>query len=300
LFPVAVVKCILGYRLARVRTSLLWCILRKVGGSSHIRTFWPCFARSKLWIGTCTRAATDDVSRVHKYREVRTRTQIEKGLKTSARATSGLAYSSSPHDSGRGSHPQPSVTGLWITLKLKGCKARYHRVIRALVSFMRWSHWSGFGPTRGWISVPGGSSAGSRPPTGWPGTPSPTCCSCPPSLIASGWCTARGGQPPLPTGTTRGPQPSVRCVSLQSKREREVRCVKEWFPTESLLYLLKHQLALLRLNSVLYEVCASWQERTHQRTALATGQCLFSGSGDGIWLPDNFELKKKKSPPAPQ
>jgi len=65
LFPVAGSKCILGYRLARVRTSLLWCILRKVGGSSHIRFFLPCFARGELWIGTCTRAATDDVSQVH-------------------------------------------------------------------------------------------------------------------------------------------------------------------------------------------------------------------------------------------
>ncbi len=33
--------------------------------------------------------------------------------------------------------------GLWITLNLKGCKARYQWVIRALVSFMRWSHWRG-------------------------------------------------------------------------------------------------------------------------------------------------------------
>ncbi len=33
--------------------------------------------------------------------------------------------------------------GLWTTLNLKGCKARYQRVIRALVSFMRWSHWRG-------------------------------------------------------------------------------------------------------------------------------------------------------------
>ncbi len=33
--------------------------------------------------------------------------------------------------------------GLWTTLNLKGCNARYQRVIRALVSFMRWSHWRG-------------------------------------------------------------------------------------------------------------------------------------------------------------
>ncbi len=33
--------------------------------------------------------------------------------------------------------------GLRTTLNLKGCKARYQRVIRALVSFMRWSHWRG-------------------------------------------------------------------------------------------------------------------------------------------------------------
>ncbi len=32
---------------------------------------------------------------------------------------------------------------LWITLNLKGCNARYQRVIRALVSFMRWSHCKG-------------------------------------------------------------------------------------------------------------------------------------------------------------
>ncbi len=36
-----------------------------------------------------------------------------------------------------------SVPGLWITLNLKGCNARYQRVIRALVSFMRWSHCKG-------------------------------------------------------------------------------------------------------------------------------------------------------------
>ncbi len=35
------------------------------------------------------------------------------------------------------------VPGLWITLNLKGCNARYQRVIRALVSFMRWSHCKG-------------------------------------------------------------------------------------------------------------------------------------------------------------
>jgi len=51
-----------------------------MGGSTHIRAFWPCFARSELWIWTCTQAATDDVSRVHKYRKVRTRTHIEKRL----------------------------------------------------------------------------------------------------------------------------------------------------------------------------------------------------------------------------
>ncbi len=33
--------------------------------------------------------------------------------------------------------------GLWITWNLKGCKARYQRVIRALLSFMRWSHCRG-------------------------------------------------------------------------------------------------------------------------------------------------------------
>ncbi len=63
-----------------------------------------------------------------------------------------------PPDSGRGAvrpaaPPSPflerkSATaicapGLWTTLNLKGCKARYQRVIRALVSFMRWSHWRG-------------------------------------------------------------------------------------------------------------------------------------------------------------
>ncbi len=35
------------------------------------------------------------------------------------------------------------IPGLWITLNLKGCNARYQRVIRALVSFMRWSHCKG-------------------------------------------------------------------------------------------------------------------------------------------------------------
>ncbi len=35
------------------------------------------------------------------------------------------------------------VPGLWITLNLKGCNARYQRAIRALVSFMRWSHCKG-------------------------------------------------------------------------------------------------------------------------------------------------------------
>ncbi len=38
------------------------------------------------------------------------------------------------------SHLRPR---LWITLNLKGCNARYQRVIRALVSFMRWSHCKG-------------------------------------------------------------------------------------------------------------------------------------------------------------
>ncbi len=35
------------------------------------------------------------------------------------------------------------IPGLWTTLNLNGCKARYHRVIHALVSFMWWSHWRG-------------------------------------------------------------------------------------------------------------------------------------------------------------
>jgi len=35
-----------------------------------------------------------------------------------------------------------------------------------------------------------------------------------------------------------GPQPFVPLISLQSKWEREVRCVKKWFTTESLLYLV--------------------------------------------------------------
>ncbi len=35
------------------------------------------------------------------------------------------------------------VPGLWITLNLKCCNARYQRVIRALVSYMRWSHCKG-------------------------------------------------------------------------------------------------------------------------------------------------------------
>ncbi len=38
-------------------------------------------------------------------------------------------------------HIPPTARTLWITLNLKGCKARYQRVIHALVSFMRWSHW---------------------------------------------------------------------------------------------------------------------------------------------------------------
>ncbi len=63
-----------------------------------------------------------------------------------------------PSDSGRGvvrtaALPSPflerkSATvicapGLWTTLNLKGCKARYQQVILALVSFIRWSHWRG-------------------------------------------------------------------------------------------------------------------------------------------------------------
>ncbi len=34
--------------------------------------------------------------------------------------------------------------GLWITLNLNGCNARYQRVTCALVSFMRWSHLQGY------------------------------------------------------------------------------------------------------------------------------------------------------------
>jgi len=42
------------------------------------------------------------------------------------------------------------------------------------------------------------------------------------------------------------PPISGRCVSLQSKGKRGVRRMEEWFPTESLFYLLKHHPALLR------------------------------------------------------
>ncbi len=57
------------------------------------------------------------------------------------------------------------VPGLWITLNLKGCNARYQRVIRALVSLMRWSHCKG-----AW------SEQRVNPPTGSPNTPSQWCC----------------------------------------------------------------------------------------------------------------------------
>ena len=43
-----------------------------------------------------------------------------------------------------------------------------------------------------------------------------------------------------------GPQPPARRISLQDKREREVRGVEEGLPTEGLLYPLKRLLALLR------------------------------------------------------
>ena len=43
-----------------------------------------------------------------------------------------------------------------------------------------------------------------------------------------------------------GPQPSARRISLQDKRDREVRGVEEGLPTEGLLYPLKRLLALLR------------------------------------------------------
>jgi len=35
-----------------------------------------------------------------------------------------------------------------------------------------------------------------------------------------------------------------------------------------------------------------------KRHTLEQGSGTYGSSGDGIWLPDNFELKKKKSPPA--
>ena len=50
---------------------------------------------------------------------------------------------------------------------------------------------------------------------------------------------------PYPLGQD-GPQPSARRISLQDKREREVRGVEEGLPTEGLLYPLKRLLALLR------------------------------------------------------
>lgn len=43
-----------------------------------------------------------------------------------------------------------------------------------------------------------------------------------------------------------GPQPSVRGICLQNKREGEVRCEEQRLPTESFLYLHKCCLALLR------------------------------------------------------
>jgi len=80
LFPVDGVKCILGCRLARVRTSLLWCILRKVRIKSHTgiltvlcekRTLnWNMYPGCDWWRFTSPRE--------HEYREVQTRTHIEK------------------------------------------------------------------------------------------------------------------------------------------------------------------------------------------------------------------------------
>ncbi len=52
------------------------------------------------------------------------------------------------------------VPGLWITLNLKGCNARYQRVIRALVSFMRWSHCKGAWSEQRVNSRPGDNSGG--------------------------------------------------------------------------------------------------------------------------------------------
>ncbi len=58
------------------------------------------------------------------------------------RPRSPPACSPPPPHSWRGSRLQSSAFEV-ITLNLKGCNARYQRVIRALVSFMRWSHCKG-------------------------------------------------------------------------------------------------------------------------------------------------------------
>ena len=69
--------------------------------------------------------------------------------------------------------------------------------------------------SRGWMGALAGSTAEHWPPTGWPGTPSPLCCTWPPFRTASGWCGEPGGRRLVPAGTER---PPAHCISLQDKR----------------------------------------------------------------------------------
>ena len=55
-----------------------------------------------------------------------------------------------------------------------------------------------------------------------------------------------GAVDPLHLLSQNGPQPSVRRVSLQNKREREVRGEQQRLPTEGFFYPLKRPLARLR------------------------------------------------------
>ncbi len=60
------------------------------------------------------------------------------------RPVSSPACNPPPPHFWRGSQLPPSAhPACGSSLNLKGCKARYQRVIHALVSFMRWSHWRG-------------------------------------------------------------------------------------------------------------------------------------------------------------
>ena len=60
-----------------------------------------------------------------------------------------------------------------------------------------------------------------------------------------------GAVDPLHLLSQNGPQPSVRRVSLQNKREREVRGEQQRLPTEGFFYPRKRPLARLRLYTSL-------------------------------------------------